>query len=225
MQIRRCTPPNRFGVFREYTQKPVRDPEEGVRLHEFAESPAHLRPPTGAAQRDGLRPLGVRLAQCAWDAIHSVRDVAANSFAPSLDWTTFKLMEWQCIRSATKLQRLVDDVLTQPEFNPSDLHGFNSKREQLRLDEHTNTGGRPHDSGRWHELSVELHLPAKELEHEADPPPTFTVHAVWARRFMNLIVEAYESFAYHWLPTDEPLLLIRTPHHDCAPTCTTPIRC
>ena len=142
-------PPNRFGVYREYTHALRNDPKIGLSPHEFADSPTHVRPPSN---RDALRPLGTTLAKCAHMAAGATRNVASQSFAPFLNWSTFKLMEWQYSGSTSKLsgelQRLVDDVLMQEQFNAKELYGFNVKREQRRLDEHQQTGGVPMDGGR-----------------------------------------------------------------------------
>ncbi|KAI0744837.1 hypothetical protein C8Q76DRAFT_789312 [Earliella scabrosa] len=202
------TPPNRFGVFREYAHKPQRDPEVGIPLHDFADSPAHQRPPPNAHERNGFCPLGVTLAQCAGQAARSARDVAANSIAPFLNWSTFKLMEWQYSGSTTKsmgeLQRLVDNVLSHSEFNPADLQGFSAQREQRRLDEHNTSGGPLRESDGWRELSVDLHLPAEGREHPSEAKaPAFTVSGIWSRNFTTLLVEAYEDLVahkYHWSP-------------------------
>ncbi|TBU54077.1 hypothetical protein BD310DRAFT_980661, partial [Dichomitus squalens] len=153
------TPPNRFRVFRQYTTAPSSDPEAGLTLDAFSDASTHLRAPSDPLERDPLRGFGPTART--W--ISHAKDVAASSFAPFLNWTTFKLMEWQYSGSMTKsageLQRLVDDVILDEKFNKDDLLGFNITREQRRMDDFQATSGAFSPKDGWREASVRLHLP------------------------------------------------------------------
>lgn len=140
--------------------------------------------------------------------IRDAKTFAARSYAPFLNWSTFKIMEWQYSgstkKSAGEVQRLVDNVLLQDEFQKSELEGFSIAREKRRLDEHSGTD-RPfqaHDG--WQEATVHLRMPKerKALDSEADAPE-FAVAGIWRRNMCSLLRDAYEDTSasrYHWFP-------------------------
>lgn len=184
--------------------RPQRDPEEDIPVHEFADSACHLRPPPQHSEQNPLRPLGMNLTSIMRDAT----TVAAQSFAPFLNWSTFKIMEWQYSGSAKKsageVQRLVDNVLLQDEFCASDLEGFNIAREKRRLDEHSGTDRPFHAKDGWQEATVHLRMPREKhsLKSE-DDAPVYPVSGIWRRDICSLIRDAYEdtiASRYHWFP-------------------------
>ncbi len=85
------TLPNQFGLFRRYNALPKHDPEDGLPLHKFADVPSHIWPRHSPEECDPLRPLGTTAAKV---LVHG-KEFVAQSFAPFLNCSTFKLMEWQ----------------------------------------------------------------------------------------------------------------------------------
>ena len=126
------TPSNRFGVFRCYAAASRSDPEQGLTLDAFADAGTHRCAPPDPHERDSLRPFGNSVH--AW--LSQARDVVANSFAPSLNWSGFKLMEWQYTGSMTKpageSQRIID-VVTNERFEMEDPIGFKITEAQRKL--------------------------------------------------------------------------------------------
>ncbi|TBU61766.1 hypothetical protein BD310DRAFT_1036813 [Dichomitus squalens] len=198
------TPANRFGVFRQYTTVPQNDPEAGLTLDAFSDASTHLRAPPDPSERDPFRRFGPTVRT--W--FSHAKDVAANSFAPFLNWTTFKLMEWQYTGSLTKsggeLQRLVDEVILDDRFQKDDLVRFNVEREQRRLDEHQATGGAFSAADGWREASVMLHLPKPGLQQEDEEhAPAFVVDKIWVRSPLEVLKSAFQDISvrkYHWFP-------------------------
>ena len=197
------TRPNQFNVFRRYPRKPQHDPEEGLSFEDFADAASHSRPPQKPAERNPLRPFGSTVASM----LQHVKGAAAASYAPFLNWSAFKLMEWQYTGSMTKssgeLQRLVD-VLTHPNFKTADLAGFNVEHEKRRLDTFATTGGAFSADDGWREASVTLHLPKEKQTHAAEAQsPKFAVTNIWVRRLTEVLKAGYRDTVarkFHWLP-------------------------
>ncbi len=194
---------NQFNVFRRYAQKPQRDLEDGLSFEDFADAASHARPPQKSGERNPLRPFGSTVASM----LHHAKDAAASSYAPFLNWSAFKLMQWQYTGSMTKssgeLQRLVD-VLTHPEFKTKDLVGFNVEQEKCRLDEFGATGGAFSAEDGWREASVTLCLPKEKSTHTSEAQsPKFTVKNIWVRCLTEVLKAGYcDGIAqrFHWLP-------------------------
>ena len=134
--------------------------------------------------------------------------VAAKSYAPFLNWSTLKLLQWQYsgsnLKSDGEIQRLVDEVILDDRFRKEDLEGFSVKREKKRLDEYSANGGPFNTGDGWREASITLHMPKTGVKHasEADAP-SYTVTGVWLRDFMEVIKAGYRdsiSDKYHFFP-------------------------
>ncbi|TBU36191.1 hypothetical protein BD309DRAFT_878774 [Dichomitus squalens] len=134
--------------------------------------------------------------------------MAANSFVPFLNWSVFKLMEWQYSGSMTKsageLQRLVDDVILDEHFKKEDLLGFSVEREQQRLDEHQAINPEFSAKDGWREASVRLHLPKPGLQQEDEEhAPAFVVDKIWIRSFLEVVKAGLQDVSarkFHWFP-------------------------
>ncbi|PIL29093.1 hypothetical protein GSI_09141 [Ganoderma sinense ZZ0214-1] len=198
------TQPNRFGVFRRYTSCPRSDPEEGLTLDTFADAGTHLRAPPDSRERNPLRPFG----STAHKLLAEAGRVAANSFAPFLNWSAFKLMEWQYTGSVTKflseLQHLVDTVVLDNRFKKEDLVDFSVDRAQAQLDNYQATGGAFSADDGWREGSVLLRLPKVGADHDdEDNTPGYLVKNIWHRSFVEVIKSAFRDPSarhFHWFP-------------------------
>ncbi len=198
------TMPNRFGVFRRYTTVPQHDPEEGLTLDDFADGSSHIRTPPDPREQHPLRPLGSALP----GLVQSAMGVAAKSYAPFLNWSVFKLMQWQYNGTSTKseaqLQRLIDEVLTDKRFRKKDLVGCSVKREKKRLDQYSNNGGPFDTADGWREGSVTLHLPKARVKHTSESAaPSYTITGIWMRNFMEVLKAGYKdpvAGKFHHIP-------------------------
>ena len=204
---------NQFGVFRRYASKPQRDPEEGLSFEDFADAASHSRPLRNGSERNPLRPFGSTVA----GMLHHAKDAAAKSYAPFLNWSAFKLMQWQytgsMTKSSTELQRLVDDVLTHPNLKAEDLAGFNVEQAKCRLDDFGATGGAFSAEDGWREASVTLRLPKERHTHTSEASsPKFTINNIWVRRLTEVLKAGYRDTIaqkFHWFPFH---FLHRLPH-------------
>jgi hypothetical protein len=144
-----------------------------------------------------------------------------NFFAPFLNPTVFRLMNWFYSGSPTKsiaeLQSLVDDVILAPDFRVSDLDGFSTKRELQRLDGGMNSNistSTPfaHENG-WKQSSIYIKLPCENVLQEEGTAHTLEVPGVYHRSLVEVITTAFQDaaaktfhftpFSLYWQPTPE----------------------
>ena len=76
---------NDFGLYREYTTRPARDPEEGLTPSAFADAPTHIRDPVPPAERDPSKPFGTAVRE----SIANAKRKAFDYFAPFLNYSSF----------------------------------------------------------------------------------------------------------------------------------------
>lgn len=195
--------PNCFSVFRCYATAPRSDPEEGLMLDAFADAGTHLCTPADPHECDPLQPF----SSSARTWLSQVWEVAANSFAPFLNWSAFKLMEWQytgsMMKSASKLQCIID-IVTDDHFKKEDLVGFSVTEAQRKLDDFRAASGLFSAKDGWHESSVMLRLPKPGIPHdkEADAPGA-EVNKIWTRSLVEVIKSACQdatAHKFHWVP-------------------------
>jgi hypothetical protein len=200
------TLPNNMGVYRSYQKMPSYDPDEAIALENLCDSPGLLS--------SDFNQLPAKVPR----SIPSP-DASGNFFSPFLNPTTFRLMSWWYHGSGTKstadLDRLVQDVLLQDDFDPGDLADFSATRESARLDKPDENPNSPFSaSSGWTQHSVKIHLPAeyKKFNEEKDAPE-FEVHGVFTRSLVNIIQDAFQDptaltfhmtpFQHFWLPSKD----------------------
>jgi hypothetical protein len=202
------TLPNAMGVYRSYQNIPSFDPDEAISLEHLCDSP-------------GL--LSSDVSQSTTEVSGSIpsSNSSSNFFAPFLNATIFHLMSWWYHGSGTKstadLDRLVQDVILQDDFDRKDLEDFSATRECARLDKpDENSKSAFSASSGWTENSVKIRLPAeyRKFDQEKDAPE-FEVPGVLIRSLVNVIQDAFQGpaaltfhmtpFRHFWLPSkDEP---------------------
>ncbi len=144
-----------------------------------------------------------------------------NFFALFLNATVFHLMNWFYSGSSTKsvaeLQSLVDNVLLAPDFNVSDLRGFNARREFRQLDDDPDL---EKDSGMsspltsqngWRQSTLKIKLPAKRVCQTEDDAPFLEIPGIYHHSLIKVITTAlqddnakkffYTPFSLYWQPT------------------------
>ncbi|THH23278.1 hypothetical protein EUX98_g7896 [Antrodiella citrinella] len=192
---------NAFGVFRSYVDiKPTMDPEEELEIKNLCDAPAFLDAIESRRRLNPLQGFGRRLKEGI---------SAMNIFAPFQNVSIFRLMYWQNTGSTTKsageLDRLVNEVLTAPDFDPNDLKEFRAARELSRLDDDKEEEDEffPAKDG-WRKASIKIPLPKEGVKYSSeDKAPQFEVKGLVYRPLLETIKAAYSDPAaqmYHFIP-------------------------
>jgi hypothetical protein len=185
------TLPNDMGLYRVYPSMPSLDPDDAVGLADICDSP-------GLQSSDTI------------PSDPSIGELPVpNAFAPFLNATVYRLMTWwyggSGTKSASDLDRLVEDVLSKEDFDPKHLEGFRAARECARLDEHENDKSTsfPSSSG-WTECSVKIRLPAEyQTFKDENDAPEFEVPGVFVRNLIDVIRETFQdpaALTFHMTP-------------------------
>ncbi|OSC98561.1 hypothetical protein PYCCODRAFT_1454293 [Trametes coccinea BRFM310] len=180
---------NRFGVYREYTTMPQHDPEEGLSINAFTD----IKTP-GQVQSDPARSFGT---------LRAISAGVSDFFTPFLNASVFRLMRWyysgSAVKSVGELDRLVNDVICAPDFDPQHFTGFRAQKELGRMD----TEAFPAEDG-WRTGTVHIPLPKAKVKHGSEAAaPTFPVDNIIYRPFLASIKAAYEDAVaarYHHIP-------------------------
>lgn len=202
-----------FGLYREYRSYPCTNPDEMQDLESRCDAPG----------------LAIASQDCEnrwWTGLGcskpNLSPEHGSIFAPFLNATVFRLMNWFYSGSSTKsiseLQSLVDDVILAPDFKVSDLDGFSAKRELGRLDgpggTHLKISTSPFaDEIGWKQSSIYIKLPCEKANQEEDAAPTLEVPGVYHRSLVEVITTAFQDvaaktfhftpFSLYWQPTPE----------------------
>jgi hypothetical protein len=195
------TIPNQFGLYRRFTTWPSVDPENDVTIDDLIDAPTFIN----------TTDRGYRKAEEAFGPTGT----SSNPFAPYLNATVYRLMNWfyqTGSKTLHDLNSLVHDVILAPDFDADHLQNFSASSEAKRLDDNPMC---PASDG-WHESSVKIRLPktGAKYAHEDDAPEA-EIPGVLHRDLLQSIISAFKdpSFeAFHlkgftqlWKPSpDEP---------------------
>jgi hypothetical protein len=143
-------------------------------------------------------------------------------FAPFLNATVFRLMDWfysgLSMKSVAELQSLVDNVLLAPDFKISDLSNFNSQREFQRLnnidaDSDFGLSSPLTNQNGWKQSSIKIKLPAEKVHKKKDDAPILEVPDICHRSLLKVVTTALQDnsakmfhftlFSLYWQPTPE----------------------
>jgi hypothetical protein len=187
------TEPNSFGLYRVYSGRlPTYDPDLVVRIDDVCDS-----------GNFNIQP-DVSLSRPWWSAFGSSLDTIQNNFfAPFLNATVFRLMSWfystSSLKSLSELQRLVDKVINQDDFQKEDLQDFNANREAALLDTHTakaKVGPAFLGNDGWTITSVKISVPCPGVEYSSErDAPTFEVHDLFIRRPLEVLKDAFNELS------------------------------
>jgi hypothetical protein len=198
------TDPDEFGLYRVYTSYPRTNPDDMQDLETRCDAP-------------GLATTSQSREKRWWTGFgRSIPDLSLQKdgfFAPFLNATVFRLMNWFYSGSSTKsigeLQSLVDDVILAPDFKVSDFSGFNAKRELRRLDGEAETDSNDPSSppfakeNGWKQSSVYIKLPCEKILQQEDSAPILEVPGVYHRSLVEVIKTALQDVAaktFHFTP-------------------------
>jgi hypothetical protein len=181
------TEPDEFGLFRSYISCPTYEPDEEIPLDSICDS-------------EGFAVVKVNSND--WRSVFGpcssfMESANKNLFAPFLNATVFRLMNWfysgSNMKSVAELDKLVNDVILADDFDRAHLKEFSAMRELKRLDEHKRHIEFPSDDG-WKETSVKIRLPAEKARHlSEDDAPEFEVNGVFYRPLTAVIISAFQE--------------------------------
>ena len=200
---------------RIYETYPSHVPDENQDLDDFCDAPGLAAAPSAATQRW-------------WTGFgHKIPDLSPqalcqNIFAPFLNATVFRLMNWfysgSNMKSVAELQSLVDNVLLADDYDHTHLKNFSARSELRRLDSELgpqkDTGSLPfaHENG-WKQSAVRIKLPAEKVNQTEDSAPELEVPGVYHRSLLEVFTTAlqdksaklfhYTPFSLFWKPTPE----------------------
>lgn len=193
------TEPDEFGLFRSYISCPTYEPDEEILLDSVCDA-------EGFAVVKANSDNWVSVFGSHSSSVESITG-SKNPFAPFLNATVFRLMNWfysgSNTKSVTDLDRLVNDVILTEDFDKGHLEGFNAARELKRMDKYEQHKEFPAKDG-WKETSVKLRLPAERARNKSEEDaPEFEVGGVFYRPLTDVIVSAFQEAAaetFHLTP-------------------------
>lgn len=101
-------------------------------------------------------------------------------------------------KSYKEIDRLVHDVILNPQFAVSDLHDFSSTRETAIFDKHVAFGG-----DGWKESQVSIEVPDGKPHVPPSKPPIFQLPGFQHRSIVEVIKTAWtdsSSKSFHFIP-------------------------
>lgn len=151
------TIPNEFGLYWHFTTWPFIDPENDVTIDNLVDAPTFLN----------TTDCGYHKAEESFGPGSSL----SNSFAPYLNATVYRLMNWfyqAGLKTLNDVDSLVHDVILAPDFTANHLQNFSASSEAKQLDDNLMC---PASDG-WQESSVKIQLPKTRARyaHEDDAP-------------------------------------------------------
>lgn len=189
------TLPDSFGLYRKYPGgRPQHVPNESDLVIRVSDAPGISIPPSPVSQRQASP------------------EPSPELFAPFSNISTFRLISWFYGKSNTKsrgeLQSLVDDVINQPDFSPSDLMGFCASWELNRMIKHISHTQDPHPmpsiNDDWLSSSIYLSLPCQGVKHVSeDAAPKLEIKGLRHRHLLDVIKAALREPAaemFHLFP-------------------------
>ncbi|PPR03767.1 hypothetical protein CVT24_007510 [Panaeolus cyanescens] len=195
---------NEFNMFRVYPTLPTHEVDENKDINNLCDAPglAHttIVSEQSRQQASGLLRPGPQM--------ETSTSTNTNIFAPFLNATIYRLFKWfysgSNMKSSGEVQRLVDDVINQPDFQPSHLHNFSTQREFARIDAYGEEGSPFSSQAGWKTSSVTIHLPLEQTSHESESTsPTLEVKNVQHRSLIEVIKSAFSMDSaknFHFTP-------------------------
>ncbi|KAJ7054561.1 hypothetical protein C8F01DRAFT_995281 [Mycena amicta] len=182
-----ATEPNEFGIYAVYKELPERQP---TTLGDDSACDSATFNVTPDAPRDILSGFGS-------DALKEQPD---GSFGPFKNWTVFSLLRWAydtTIVTGAALNRLVREVIRQPQFDLDHLDGFNAHAEMKKMDDFLSPDDdetdpeRPRDE--WREGTIRLAMPKATCRAPEDEAPFFEIPGVQYRDLLEVTKAAFRD--------------------------------
>ena len=172
---------NSFGLFRRYLFHPSHDPDAFVNPSDLSNLTAHTpsTPPPRSIETN------------------------CDSPQPFANMSVWRLMRWMNTGSNSKsegeVNRLVDDVLSAPDFRTEDLRNFNAHRENSCLD--TADKSTPLEDN-FQAASITIEVPTGQ-PNDPSTPRTYSVPGLRYRKLLNVVKAAFQdplSQQFHFTP-------------------------
>ena len=188
--------PNEFSLFRSYISCPMYKPDKEIPLDSIC---------------DADRFLVVKANSNKWWFMFGpyhpfTESISENPFAPFLNAMVFCIMSWFYgglnMKTVTELDKLVNDIILNEDFDKAHLKGFNAARELKHIDEYEQDKELP-AKDRWKETSVKICLPAKRANNTSEDAPTFEVNGMFYWPLTDVIVSTFQEAAvesFHLTP-------------------------
>lgn len=170
------TEPDEFGVFRAYSRKPKRDPEEQIGPEDLFDS---RNIDFLSLQKSGNPLCSFGLAVSNSVAAGNAADI--SSYADFSNPSMILLLYWKYsgsnIKYDAELDRLVHGVIRAPEFDPSHFSKYTSMtREERRLDDYCEAVHKVKHQDGWKNSSVRIKLPMEGVRSRSESEvPVFEV--------------------------------------------------
>lgn len=170
-----ATRPNHFGVYRQYYRSPRREPDDEASILQLCDDTLrapHQPQPAGQSVRRFGRAIVQRVRSAPRPKPGSLSPARSNWFFPFLNPSAFLLMEWahtgSNLKSNAEVQRLVDEVLMDKEFDIEELRGFKVARETARLDaiDVANETLRTVDG--WRMVAITVPVPKERVKYSSE---------------------------------------------------------
>ncbi|KAF8815986.1 hypothetical protein BYT27DRAFT_7185715 [Phlegmacium glaucopus] len=193
------TKPDEFGLYRVYETYPSHVPDENQGLDDCCNAPGLAAVPNTSARR-WWAGFGAKILNLSPQELHK------NIFAPFLNATVFRLMNWfysgSMMKSVTELQSLVDNVLLADDYDHAHLQNFIPTHSHL----HMKT---------TEQSTVRLKLPAERVNQTEESAPELEVPSVCHCSLLEVFTTAlqdtnaksfhYTPFSLFWKPTPESI--------------------
>ncbi|PPQ66257.1 hypothetical protein CVT24_007275 [Panaeolus cyanescens] len=191
---------NEFGMYRVYPTMPSREIDENEELVNVCDGPGLARPSNPPISQ--------------WFKSTGMQDPGQSSthskgiWAPFLNATVYRLFRWFYTggntKSVAEFQRLIDDVLDQPDYNPAHVKDLKVTTILSNLDSHDSTVSPFALENGWKKSSVTLPLPCENVQHTSEHAcPTLKIPDVHHRPLLDTIKSAFtdeSSKQFHYTP-------------------------
>lgn len=173
---------NRFGLLRDYPQRPSFDPDASVLIEDLSNYPSPI--PTETAQPTK----------------------SANSPPPPWPFknmTVYLLMEWMMTGSNQKSNGEVDrlaGVITSSDFDVDDLTGFSARTASHILDKSDSQG--PYTGDTWRETPIDISIPLG-TKSSSGLSQTFSIPGLHYRPLLGILKSALcdvTALRFHFSP-------------------------
>ena len=189
------TEPNGFGLYRQYTRKPLTDPEDSLVLEDLVDDSDDL-PERHDPESTAIEPETPPACSTKIEFYHPFPNESTHQ---SMNW----YLRISGSLSGAELNNLAC-LISSDDFNPKTLRNFSMARELARLNKYGSTGVPFAADDNWKEGSVTLHVPSAKKKHASESEsPQFSISGISYRPLLEVIKAACQSpqsKKYHWVP-------------------------
>ena len=203
------TEPNSMGLMRIYPDRPTSDPDSLlVREDLFVGSNA------------------IRMAPPSSGESHQGSELSPPPFAPFPSVATFLLTYWANTgpnhKREIEIDRLIKDVILDPEFVAEDLRGFSVRKAKklldkvnaIAMDPDTEDSDTENATGGWSKQTVKIRVPVEGVKHtKEDKCPEIEIEGLHFRSLVEVCVDIIDRsdahlmhhtpFREYWKPTED----------------------